>query len=117
MYCTAVGYVLLPQSRLRAKYRRKIRTENCAVEEAYLRDDIACGVPGGACGGGGGSGGCPPLSEAGSSLDPRAPAYLIPDAETLDALLEASVSGGPYLGMGMAFRRVQDRSELRSYST
>ena len=62
----------------------------CAVEEAYLRDDIACGVAGGACGGG-----CPPLSEAGSSLDPRAPAYLIPDAETLDALLEARFWGGP----------------------
>ena len=68
------------------------------IPQAYLRDDIACGVADGACG----RESCPSCShvtsEAGSaaggaSLDPRAPAYLVPDAQTLDALLEVCAWG------------------------
>ena len=69
------------QSRLRAKYRRRTRTVTCSVKNAYLREDVPCGVADGACRH------CPPLS-GGSLLDPQAQAYLVPDAATLDALLE-----------------------------
>ena len=58
------------------------------MEDAYLREDVPCGVGEAYCPY------CPPPAPACPSLDPLAPAYVIPDAATLDALLEVNGGGG-----------------------
>ena len=65
---------------LRAKYRKRTRTVTCAVEECYLRDDVACGSE--LCET------CAPTGTSSSSLAADARFIMIPDERTFSEFLE-----------------------------